>query len=140
MATWGSLSGSDDQADSAVRAALAIVSALKADNATRRRAGKHSIRIRIGIHTGPVLVGNIGSPGRVNYTVVGDAVNIAQRLEQAGKDLMAAEDEVIVLVSADTVALLRDRTLADLFHGTPFSRCDESGQELVSYFRCPMIS
>ncbi|MBI2715343.1 MAG: hypothetical protein HYX37_12965 [Rhizobiales bacterium] len=135
MATWGSLSGSDDQADSAVRAALAIDSALKADNATRRRAGKHSIRIRIGIHTGPVLVGNIGSPGRVNYTVVGDAVNIAQRLEQAGKDLMAAEDEVIVLVSADTAALLRDRTLADLFHGTPFSRCDESGNELISYFR-----
>ena len=67
-------------------------------------------------------------------------MNIAQRLEQAGKDLMAAEDEVIVLVSADTVALLRDRTLADLFRGTPFSRCDESGKELVSYFRCPMIS
>jgi adenylate cyclase len=135
MATWGSLSGSDDQADSAVRAALAIVSALKADNATRRRAGKHPIRIRLGIHTGAVLVGNIGSPGRVNYTVVGDAVNIAQRLEQAGKDLMAAEDEVVVLVSADTVALLRDRTLADLFHGTPFSRFDEFGKELVSYFR-----
>ena len=135
MATWGSLSGSDDQADSAVRAALAIVTALKADNATRRRAGKHSIRIRIGIHAGPVLVGNIGSPGRVNYTVVGDAVNIAQRLEQAGKDVMAAEDEVIVLVSADTVALLRDRTLVDLFRGMPIACHDEAGNELVRYFR-----
>jgi class 3 adenylate cyclase len=58
-------------------------------------------------------------------------VNIAQRLEQAAKDLMAAEDEVIVLVSADTAALLRDRTLADLFHGTPFSR--ERARQLLSF-------
>lgn len=124
-----------------MRAALAIVSALKADNATRRRAGKHSIRIRIGIHTGPVLVGNIGSPGRVNYTVVGDAVNIAQRLEQAGKDLMAAEDQVIVLVSADTVALLRDQTLADLFSWHtlfPLRRIRERARQLLSFG--PMIS
>lgn len=62
MATWGSLSESDDQADSAVRAAPAIVRTVKADNDARRRTGKHSIRIRLGIHTGAVLVGNIGAP------------------------------------------------------------------------------
>jgi class 3 adenylate cyclase len=40
------------------------------------------------MHSGPVVVGNIGAPGRVNFTVVGDTVNIAQRFEQLGKEFM----------------------------------------------------
>ena len=67
----------------------------------RSRAGHEPIRIRIGLHTGPLVVGNIGAPGRINYTVVGDTVNVAQRLESLGK-AVDPEAEVIVLLSKAT--------------------------------------
>jgi adenylate cyclase len=57
------------------------------------------------VHTGPVVVGNIGTPTRMNYTVVGDTVNIAQRLETLGKDLLPHAD-VAVLLSASTADAL----------------------------------
>lgn len=57
------------------------------------------VRIRVGIHAGPTIVGNIGAPGRINYTLVGDVVNTAQRIEEVAKECMTDEDEAIVLVS-----------------------------------------
>ena len=63
------------------------------------------MRLRIGIHSGPAVVGNVGAPGRINYTLIGDTVNAAQRLEQLGKEV-ANEADVIVLASAATVAKL----------------------------------
>lgn len=85
MAFWGAPDHYDDHADRAVRAALAIERALDEDNKARVAAGEPEIRIRIGLHSGPVTVGNIGAPGRINYTIIGDNVNLAQRLEQLGK-------------------------------------------------------
>ena len=109
MAVWGGLSRMDDHADHAVRAALAIARVIREDNATRRAAGQPAIRVRIGLHSGPVVVGNIGAPGRVNFTVVGDTVNIAQRFEQLGKEFMKDGEEMVVLVSGDTLAAVKDR-------------------------------
>ncbi len=109
MAVWGGVSRSDDHADCAIRAALAIAKVIKEDNAQRRAAGKAPIRVRIGLHSGPVVVGNIGAPGRVNFTVVGDTVNIAQRFEQLGKEFMGPDDEVVVLTSGETLAAVKDR-------------------------------
>ena len=109
MAVWGGLSRMDDHADHAVRAALAIARVIREDNATRRAAGQPVIRVRIGLHSGPVVVGNIGAPGRVNFTVVGDTVNIAQRFEQLGKEFMKDGEEMVVLVSGDTLAAVKDR-------------------------------
>jgi class 3 adenylate cyclase len=106
MATWGAIKHMDDHADHACRAALAIAKVVKADNETRRSAGHAPVRVRIGLHSGPVVVGNIGAPGRINYTVVGDTVNTAQRMEQLGKEYMTDDDEVVVLVSGHTVAAL----------------------------------
>jgi class 3 adenylate cyclase len=109
MAIWGPLSGTPDHAAAAIRAALAIVKVIREDNAMRRAEGKTPIRLRIGLHTGTALVGNIGAPGRVNFTVVGDTVNIAQRFEQLGKEFMKPEDEVVVLTSGETLAAVKDR-------------------------------
>jgi adenylate cyclase len=109
MAVWGGLSKMGDHADHAVRAALDIARVIAEDNAIRRAAGHAPIRVRIGLHSGPVVVGNIGAPGRVNFTVVGDTVNIAQRFEQLGKEFMAPGDEVVLLVSGSTLADVKDR-------------------------------
>jgi len=109
MAVWGGLSRMEDHADHAVRAALAIARVIREDNAMRRAAGQLVIRVRIGLHSGPVIVGNIGAPGRVNFTVIGDTVNIAQRFEQLGKKFMTADEEIVVLASGDTLAAVKDR-------------------------------
>ena len=70
--------------------------------APRRRDCKAPIYLRIGIHSGPAAVGNIGSPGRINYTVVGDTVNTAQRLDELARDEREADQEVTILISEDT--------------------------------------
>jgi len=62
----------------------------------------------IGIHCGKVRVGNIGAPGRVIYTLVGDTVNLALRLEQLTKPLADPEHAVTILVSKDVAESVRD--------------------------------
>jgi class 3 adenylate cyclase len=106
MATWGAIKHTEEHADQACRAALLIAKAVKADNEVRRAAGHEPVRVRIGLHSGPVVIGNIGAPGRINYTVVGDTVNTAQRMEQLGKEYMDEGEDVVVLVSGHTLAAL----------------------------------
>ena len=106
MAIWGAPEDCADRADRACRTALSIERELRAYNERQRQAGAPTIRLRIGIHVGTVVVGNIGSAGRVNYTVIGDAVNVAQRLEELGKVLGRSDDEVNVLLTDDVVAEL----------------------------------
>lgn len=106
MAFWGAPADDPNHADRACRAALAIAEAIRADNDRRAAAGLARLRLRIGIHTGTAIVGNVGAPGRINYTPIGDTVNIAQRLEQLGKELDDGKSEVIALISAATAAIL----------------------------------
>ena len=91
-----------DHAARACRAALAIRAAVTADNAARVREGGDPVRVRIGIHSGEVIVGNIGAPGRINYTIVGDTVNTANRLEQLGKETDEGGADAMILASAAT--------------------------------------
>ena len=107
MAFWGAPEKMENSAIGACRAAKCMVSAIKEDNKRRVAAGKSPIGLRIGIHTGPLVVGNIGAPSRINYTVVGDTVNTTQRLESLGKKV-DPDAEVIVLLSAATKSLLPD--------------------------------
>lgn len=106
MAFWGAPEDQPDTAQRACRAAMSMMSALESDNSVRIENGLAPIRIRIGIHQGPVLVGNIGAPGRVNYTIIGDTVNTCQRIESLGKQFDDGED-VIILVSGVVAQLVK---------------------------------
>jgi class 3 adenylate cyclase len=100
LAFWGAPERVKGRAARACRSALAIREAIARDNARRREAGLAPIRVRIGIHRGPLVVGNIGAPGRINYTVVGDTVNLAQRLQELGKRVADGGDCVVVVSEA----------------------------------------
>jgi adenylate cyclase len=106
MAFWGAPGRVDNPAASACRAAVAIQRALAADNKRRIAAGLKPVRIRMGLHMGPVVVGDIGTSNRINYTIVGDAVNATQRLEGLGKTI-DPDAETIALVSEEIVAEAR---------------------------------
>jgi len=105
MAVWGAIKRDEYHAMHACRAAAGMARALAEDNARRRAQGLQTLRIRVGLHSGPVVVGNIGAPGRINYTVVGDTVNVAQRLEQLGREHMRGDDDAVLLASGATTAL-----------------------------------
>jgi class 3 adenylate cyclase len=108
MAFWGAPDEQPDHAERACRTALAIAKSLRADNERRRAQGLDPVSLRIGIGSGKVLVGNIGAVGRVNYTLVGDVVNIAQRLEQLGKEVDGAGD-VVALITEDSHSCLKNK-------------------------------
>jgi adenylate cyclase len=101
MALWNAIDDQPDHALRAARAAVAIAVAICEDNRGRERP----VRVRIGLHSGPVVVGNIGTVTRMNYTVVGDTVNVAQRLESIAKEMLPAA-EVAILLSAATARAL----------------------------------
>ena len=85
MAVFGTPFPGPDDADNAVSAAIEMMEKLRAFNRERALRGFAPIDIRLGVNTGEVIAGNIGSPKRVDYTVIGDSVNLASRLEGANK-------------------------------------------------------
>ncbi len=101
MAFWGAPEHQDDHRERAARAAIKIAEAIEARN-TRL---SDDLRLRIGLSSGEVVVGTIGSSARRNYTVIGEPVNVAARLEQLGKSI-APDDEVVILTGADFVKSL----------------------------------
>lgn len=119
MAFWGAPGRVDNPAASACRAATAIQQAIAADNEQRIATGLEPVRIRIGVHMGTVIVGDIGAPNRINYTIVGDAVNATQRLESLGK-VIDPDAESITLISREIFEML-----PDVFH------CISRGTHLV---------
>ncbi|WP_298958238.1 adenylate/guanylate cyclase domain-containing protein [uncultured Roseibium sp.] len=105
LAFWGAPDARHDHAEAAVRTARRIASALREANARAKANGKPEMCLRIGIHTGQAVVGNVGALDRWNYTVVGDTVNAAERLQTLGKEVPGHPD-VTILASADTIARL----------------------------------
>jgi adenylate cyclase len=96
MALFGAPQMHQDHAERAVRAALGIVARLATLNASLRQEQKPPIEIGIGIHAGTVVAGLIGPDQRVEYGVVGDAVNLANRVETLTKEV-----QTTVLVSRE---------------------------------------
>lgn len=81
MAFFGAPMSQVDHAARGVRAAIEIQNAIDDWNASRRSSGLPEVRCRIGLNSGPVVVGDVGSEQRVDYTVLGNTVNVAARLE-----------------------------------------------------------
>lgn len=102
LAVFGAPVRQEEHATNAVKAALAMRQALADFNAKQRAAGLNEVAIGIGIHSGEMVAGNVGSPTRLEYTVIGDVVNAAARLQALTK-----EHGVDVLLSRTTWALSR---------------------------------
>jgi adenylate cyclase len=85
LAVFGAPFSSGEDADRALATAIEMMKSLRKFNADRMLNNKQTINIGIGIATDNVLVGNIGSMKRMDYTVIGDGVNLASRLESATK-------------------------------------------------------
>lgn len=96
MAVWGVPYSKDNDQQLAVKAALEMRTALDKLNESRIVRGLMPLKIGIGLHTGPAIVGKIGSAERANLTVIGDSVNQASRIEAAtkalGVDILLSED------------------------------------------------
>lgn len=107
MAFWGAPDAQADQSARACRAALGIRKRMIESNNAGTK--EHPLRIKISIHCGPLIVGNIGAPGRINYTVVGDTVNTCSRIEDLCDGVDDGETPAIILVSEEVVAETGDQ-------------------------------
>lgn len=125
MAVFGAPVPKPDDAVRAVRAAIRMRAALGRFNERLAERGVPPLKTGVGIHTGEVVAGNIGSEARMEYTVIGDAVNLASRLESSTKEL-----GVSVLLSEDTHRLVRD-----VFNTRPISEITVKGraQPVMTY-------
>jgi adenylate cyclase len=106
MAFWGAPLQAEGDDSNACRAALDCMEALKEVNAKLKQQGLPEIAVRIGVHTGDAIVGNIGRDGLFEYTAIGDAVNLASRLESINKVFKTG-----IIVSEETL----QRTGDDFF-------------------------
>ena len=115
MAVWGAPeSAGSQEADAwnAVKAALMMRIALYHLNQKRIAGGKNPIKIGCGINTGPIVAGQIGSEGHMNYTVIGDTVNLASRTEALNKPF--ATD---ILITENTYKLIKDKVIVEEMPG-----------------------
>ena len=103
MAFWGAPLAQPNHAELAARSALAMIKGLENLNKKWQSEGRPTLQIGVGVNTGEMLFGNIGSEQRMDFTVIGDSVNLGSRLESATKELHAS-----IVISDSTYQLIRD--------------------------------
>lgn len=123
MATFGTPEPGPDDARNALRCAIDMIAALERWNAERAAMGAVPIRIGIGLHYGSVIAGDIGNERRLEYSVIGDTVNIASRLEQLTRSLgtpLLVSDSLIAAMDPESdeskalIQQLREAGLQDI--------------------------
>jgi adenylate cyclase len=122
----------DEDARRAVHCALAMSDALELMNIEWSTQGLPRITMRVGIATGPVVAGCLGSAARMKFTTIGDVVNTAARLESYGKDdpTITAEDCTCrILISGETARRLGDGTPTERV-GTLYLKGKDAGVEV----------
>jgi adenylate cyclase len=147
MAVYGAPLPSERDASNAVESAITMLSMVDAVNARRRERGRDDLTLGIGIATGDVVAGTIGSLKRMDYTVVGDSVNLASRLQQLTKlyqvglvvcEITAASlDAGVAVRELDTIRVRGRRRPAKLFQvmtGEPTPALDHyrRGRDLLA--------
>lgn len=106
MASFGTPIFNPHSAQNAVKSGIGMLKKLEELQKKWESEGRPSFKIRVGINTGDVVAGNIGSPGRMDYTVIGDNVNLASRLESNAKPMT-------VLISESTYLKIKDMVTAN---------------------------
>ncbi len=115
LAVFGTpLNPASDHPQRAIRAAQMLLLALETFNQDQVRRGEPALRIGVGVATGPILAGNVGSSERLEYTVIGNAVNLASRLDSMTKEMGAT-----VLISEETAAAAQSSELLRLVGQVP---------------------
>ena len=115
MAVWGAATTNgtpEEDAWAAVKAALMMRIALYHFNENQIKNGRNPIKIGCGINSGPIVAGQIGSEDHMNYTVIGDTVNLASRTEALNKPF--ATD---ILITENTYLLVKDKIIAEEMPG-----------------------
>lgn len=107
MAFWGAPIPQADHAMRACRTSLEMFDSLKIMREEWKKEDKPVINIRIGLNTGDMIVGNMGGLGRFDYTVIGDSVNLAARLESANKQYHTR-----LMIGEQTYTMVSDQVIA----------------------------
>ena len=115
MALFGAPVSQPDSAERALAAALGMERALATLNAELAAEGRPPLAIGVGINTARVVAGNIGSHRRLNYSVIGDGVNVASRLQSLTR---TAEYRTNIIASAATLAAVREKQCTTRALGT----------------------
>jgi len=106
FATFGTPQPGERDATNALSCALEMLREMERWNAKRAIRGAKALQVGIGVHYGPVIAGNIGDARRLEFTVIGDVVNVASRLER-----LTRVHEAALIVSEDLVAAVRREAL-----------------------------
>lgn len=118
MATFGTPDQGPHDARNALKCALDMLAALESWNAERAAAGAPTVRVGIGLHYGSVIAGDIGNERRLEYSVIGDTVNIASRLESLTRGLtspLVVSDDLVKAIAMqddDSTSLLQNLSKA----------------------------